>query len=697
MGAWFKENLARFAHLNREDIVGRLSTRNNDENLDALRSQQESWRHTTDGLIASSKIWLHSHPEAEEWTILLEYELPRRSRRVDGVILARDVVVLIEFKDGATGFGRADRWQAEQYALDIRDFHDASRGREIVPFLVATGSQTSPDLPDYVVGERVTSIHSTGAMVHRLGLVDSEGLTKGVSTAFTALSQRGSQSIDSDQWNNSAYMPAPWIVQAAREIFQNQDVREIKAAGSKNLDQTVEGVTELVEECRSNNRHGIAFITGAPGSGKTLAGLHVVHRKGLVDDDGEAAGVFLSGNQPLVEVIRNAIAEDPTGRGGNKISKLESERRVQTFIQHAITFRNEYAYKDDAAPPEHLILFDEAQRAWDARKLSGWRATQRKTSTMSLGPADGSDKSEPELFLEIMGRVQDWSVIIAVVGSGQEINDGEAGLGEWGKAIVNSTTDWVVRASPHVLPGKETLTGGPLVQDRETLKNLTEDPRLHLVMNVRSPRAEALNMWVDSLIELNLRSAREHFIEMQDFPLVLTRDLGAAKKWLSDRTDRDHRCDLVASAHAKRLRAWGLNVGTLKAEKSWKYWYNLNKGDIRSSNQLEVAANTYDCQGLELDWVGMCWGSDVIPDLDQSSWITRRLSGGRWQRANGDSRKYSLNGYRVLLTRARKGMVIWVPSPEGEWMMDDHTLDAEALDRVARTLMETGVPLLEPS
>ena len=216
-------------------------------------------------------------------------------------------------------------------------------------------------------------------------------------------------------------------------------------------------------------------------------------------------------------------------------------------------------------------------------------------------------------------------------------------------------------------------------------------------MNVRSPRAEALNMWVDSLIELNLRSAREHFIEMQDFPLVLTRDLGAAKKWLSDRTDRDHRCDLVASAHAKRLRAWGLNVGTLKAEKSWKYWYNLNKGDIRSSNQLEVAANTYDCQGLELDWVGMCWGSDVIPDLDQSSWITRRLSGGRWQRANGDSRKYSLNGYRVLLTRARKGMVIWVPSPEGEWMMDDHTLDAEALDRVARTLMETGVPLLEPS
>ena len=173
MGAWFKENLARFAHLNREDIVGRLSTRNNDENLDAFRSQQESWRHTIDGLIASSKIWLQNHPEAQEWTILLEYELPRRSRRVDGVILARDIVVLIEFKDGATGFGRADRWQAEQYALDVRDFHDASRGREIVPFLVATGVKTPPELPSYAANGRTGPVPSTGATAHRLGLVNS--------------------------------------------------------------------------------------------------------------------------------------------------------------------------------------------------------------------------------------------------------------------------------------------------------------------------------------------------------------------------------------------------------------------------------------------------------------------------------------------------------------------------------------------
>ena len=682
MSAWFKETLARFANLDAEDVVRRLTTRNVDENLEVLRSQQDSWRHTIGGLIESSREWLEAHQDSEGWTILLEYQLPRRSRRIDAVILARDIVVLIEFKDGATTFERADRWQAEQYALDVRDFHLASRGLEIVPFLVATNANQPAQIPDYSFEES----NSGKGQAHSLSLTNLSGLRERVSNAFEKLSRIAYPPIDCDKWDDSPYMPSPWIVQAAREIFQKQDVREIKSAGSKNLDQTVEGVVELVNRCRDENKYGIAFITGAPGSGKTLAGLQVVHSESLADDKGEPAGIFLSGNQPLVSVIQSAIAADYSGHSGRDISKAESKRRVETFIQHAYQFRNDYAYNEEAVPPEHVILFDEAQRAWDAKQLTNW---SRRGGDVARDP-----KSEPELFLNIMARAPKWSVIIAVVGSGQEINTGEAGLGEWGRAIAQSGTEWVVKASPHVLPGRANMVGEPLVKNRDELKDLTEDPRLHLEMNVRSPRAESLNQWVDSLIELDLPSARKHFAGMGDFPIALTRNLDAAKAWLLDRTDDDHRCGLIASGHARRLRAWGLNVGILKAEKGWANWFLTPKGDIRSSNQLEIPANTFDCQGLELDWVGMCWGSDLILENGRQ-WSARHLSGNRWQHARGEKRKFLLNSYRVLLTRARKGMVIWVPSVKGRWMLSDPTLDRNALDEIADLLMESGVPILE--
>jgi len=680
MSAWFKEKVARFANLDSEDVVRRLATRNIDENLEVLRSQQDSWRHTIDGLIELSRGWLEEHQDSADWTILLEYQLPRRSRRIDAVILARDIVVLIEFKDGASTFERADRWQAEQYALDVRDFHLSSRGREIVPFLVATNADQSARIPDYSLEES----NSSDGRAHLLSLTNFPGLQQGVLKAFKRLSQTSNPPIDSDEWDDSPYMPSPWIVQAAREIFQKQDVREIKSAGSKNLDQTVEGVVELVNRCRDESKYGIAFITGAPGSGKTLAGLQVVHSESLADDKGEPAGIFLSGNQPLVSVIQSAIAADYSGHSGRDISKAESKRRVETFIQHAYQFRNDYAYNEEAVPPEHVILFDEAQRAWDAKQLTTW--SRRGGSTVQ------NPKSEPDLFLNIMARAPKWSVIIAVVGSGQEINTGEAGLGEWGRAIMKSGTDWIVKASPHVLPGNATMVGDPLVKNRDELKNLTEDPRLHLEMNVRSPRAESLNQWVDSLIALDLPEARRNFSGMGDFPIALTRDLDVAKAWLLDRTDEDHRCGLVASGHARRLRAWGLNVGVLKAEKGWANWFLTRRGDIRSSDQLEIPANTFDCQGLELDWVGMCWGSDLILENGRQ-WSTRHLSGNRWRNARGEQRKFLLNCYRVLLTRARKGMVIWVPAVKEKWMLTDPTLDPNALDEIADILMESGVPL----
>ena len=325
-----------------------------------------------------------------------------------------------------------------------------------------------------------------------------------------------------------------------------------------------------------------------------------------------------------------------------------------------------------------MILFDEAQRAWDSTQVA--RFTKKSLRN-----------SEPELFLEIMGRVPNWSVIIAVVGSGQEINRGEAGLGEWGDAILKSETKWIVRASPRVLPGNPDIPSQPLFGHVDSLLDFTQDTRLHLEMNVKSPRAEALNQWVDALIDLRLSDARNLFETIDEFPLVLTRELDNAKQWLRDRTDEDHRCGLVANASAKRLRAWGIDTNSLRKDSAWADWFLKPRGDVRSSNQLEIAATNFDCQGLELDWVGMCWGNDLVFDDTQSNWDTRLFRGTSWVRASEDPRKFMLNSYRVLLTRARRGMVIWVPKADG----CDTTLNPAHFDATADLLREAGLSLID--
>ena len=293
-------------------------------------------------------------------------------------------------------------------------------------------------------------------------------------------SQVTDQDIDLHTWDDSPYKPTPWIVEAAKSIYQNHGGRDIRQSDSFNLDQTVECILELIEECQRFKKHGIAFLTGAPGSGKTLAGLQVVHDPRISGNGKEATGVFLSGNRPLVEVIRKAIAADLSGKKTAGISTAEKGRRIKTFIEHGYQFRDHYAKNPQQIPQEKVLLFYEAQRAWDADQVT--RFTKKSIR-----------HSEPELFLEIMGRSPDWSVIIAVVGSGQEINRGEEGLGEWGRAIVESGTKWVVRASPKTLPGSSAIPGNPLVPKSELLPDLKTDSRLHLEMNVRSPRAESLN------------------------------------------------------------------------------------------------------------------------------------------------------------------------------------------------------------
>jgi len=565
LSAWYKAKLIEFAKSDPQAVVGILASAASDHNFPTTPEAIIAWRTAIGGLQQAARIWAKTIPDASEWAILLEYEVPRRRRRIDALILSHDLIHLIEFKVGAGSFNRDARWQTEQYALDIRDFHAESRNRKIVPYLVATNTNSLKPAPGI----------STHPQINNLQCVNFEGLTSRIPEAYTKLAQETNSEINLSSWDDSPYKPTPWIVEAAKTIYQKHDVREIRASDSINLDQTVESVLELVEECQRLKKHGIAFITGAPGSGKTLAGLQVVHDPRISGNSREATGVFLSGNRPLVEVIRKALATDVSTGQSMGTTASERARRTETFIQHAYQFRDEYAKNPLRIPQEKVILFDEAQRAWDANQVK--RFTR-----------NALQHSEPELFLEIMGRVREWSVIIAVVGSGQEINRGEAGLGEWGTAILNSGTDWVVRASPKTLPGNAAIPGQPLVQEPGLFTDFKEDSRLHLDMNVRSPRAESLNQWVDAVIDLRFDDAIKYFAGIKEFPFVLTRDLNAAKEWLTDRTDEDHRCGLVANSSAKRLRAWGLDTNSLRNDNAWADWFLKPKGDIRSSHQLEV-------------------------------------------------------------------------------------------------------------
>lgn len=474
MGAWSKQRVGDLNNNTEESIVNSLSTASAERNLEPNKESVQAWRITVDIIRKAADYWMLHCAGAADWTVLFEYEVPRRSKRVDVIVLARDLIMLMEFKVGSDRFDRNAQWQTEQYALDLRDFHKVSRDRTIVPFLIATEAVSS----DPSTLRRGTNKSNVVHCVSQAELATRAAFT------YERLTDGTSPPIDVADWDASPYQPTPWIVRAAQDIFQNHDVSEIKLADSHNLDSTVDSVFELVEFCKSNGRHGISFITGAPGSGKTLAGLQVIHHQRLVGDQ-DSAGVFLSGNRPLVEVIRKALSIDATRREAGENAK-EMERRIETFIQHAYAFRTEYLENPTRRPHEHIILFDEAQRAWDSDQVRRWTK-------------GAINKSEPELFLEFMSRFSDWSVIIAVVGSGQEINRGEAGLSEWGRAIENSTSDWVIKASPQVLSERSDLPGGDLFDPIPSSAQVQQDGRLHLTMNVRSPGLKNLtNGWIRS-------------------------------------------------------------------------------------------------------------------------------------------------------------------------------------------------------
>ena len=590
--------------------------------------------------------------------IHFEFVVPRIGRRADCVLLIGGVLIVLEFKINSDSFDRAGIDQVHDYALDLKNFHRGSHVIAIVPILVATGSTAEAGDILYADDE-VASPLKTGV----------QGLRAAIEKAI--LSMPG-PTIDHDLWASSGYLPTPTIVEAAQALYQNHNVTDIARsdAGARNLQLTDACIGAIIEQSKTLGRKSICFITGVPGAGKTLAGLNIAARRAIDHKDEHA--VFLSGNGPLVDVLREALARDQAKREG--IRKKDAERRVYTFVQNIHHFRDEYL-RDQSEPVEKVVVFDEAQRAWTKEQASKFMQTKRG--------ATGFAQSEPEFLISVMDRHPDWCTVVCLIGGGQEINTGEAGLLEWLTALQTRFPDWDVHAS--ALLDDRHYTVDPAAVAVLQTERVETHPELHLAVSMRSFRAERLSAFVGAILDGNAEEAHALYLGLQDrYPLWVTRDLGEAKAWLRSVARGTERTGLVASSGGHRLRPEGIYV---KASIDPANWFLNDKYDVRSSFYLEEVATEFDIQGLELDWVGVCWDADLRREA--TSWQSYSFRGKVWNAVRADDRqRYLKNAYRVLMTRARQGMVIYIPTGND----DDWTRPTAYYDQTYAFLRDCGVP-----
>ncbi|MBB6099405.1 hypothetical protein HNR42_002846 [Deinobacterium chartae] len=657
--------MERFLQEDDDAIIGALVTAVAKTGIESQRATQiAAWREE----IRILKDQLHAH-DLRRWHIALEYELPRRSKRPDVILLADDVIFVVEFKVGAKDHDASARWQAEDYCLNLRDFHAESRNRTLVPVVCASNASNAPE-DDAPIG--------TGtAGVQHVIQTNRWHLGQHLIRAHAEHHRPDAPPIEACAWLTSPYRPTPTITEAAIRLYEHHGVRDLSHSHAYNLDRTTGMLTRIVRDAREHHRRVICFVTGVPGAGKTLTGLDVVHDPALRSHDAPA-GIFLSGNGPLVKVVQEAIVMSQVRQGRRR---QDCMHEVTTFIQNVHQFLRYHHEHPELAPHEHVVVFDEAQRAWDSAQM------QRKWNV---------GVSEADVLLDVMERLPDWSVVIALVGGGQEIFSGEAGLEEWGRALERRGDRWEIVASPDVVEGAASVAGHRLfahgIPEQVTIR---EEPDAHLAVSVRSHRAQRLAEWVNDLLTLNPERARHVLPDSREFPLFVTRDLDQARAWLRLRSgmDPDRRCGLVATSEDQRLRAHGLESSSaFRLDYPFQKWFLAPPSDCRSSYTLEVAASEFECQGLELDWVGVCWGGDLTPESDQVTWAYRKFRGANWQNVRQDvERAYVRNRYRVLLTRARQGMVIWVPPGAAH----DPTRDPQRFDRLYQYLRSAGVPDLQ--
>lgn len=655
--AWYGATVEVFLQTPADEVVNNLIV---NSEFPVLPTQRDAWVGSINVLCASL-IGL-------EGSIFLEFNIPRMGRRIDAVVIIGPVCLVVEFKIGEAEFNRQDVEQAWDYALDLKNFHEASHTISIVPVLVA--SEANISLP--------TSLIADHDEVYKPIYVGSDGLRSVIDLAQQAIA--GSD-IDQKRWPTASYRPTPTIIESARALYAQHSVQDIARndAGAQNLAVTSLKIDDLVDDAIENEKKIICFVTGVPGAGKTLVGLNVAtrHRREL---ELPTHAVYLSGNGPLVAVLTEALTRDEVAHHkslGEKVRKGEVRTKVKAFIQNVHNFRDE-ALKDPGAPADHVVIFDEAQRAWNLQKTASFMLRRKNRP--------GFDMSEPEFLISYMDRHEDWAVIVCLVGGGQEINTGEAGIDAWLDAINSRYPNWDAYISSR-LTDREYASGNAVSKARQR-KNVYFEDSLHLAISMRSFRAENVSEFVKALLDNESHVARDQFSKLaSSYPIVITRDLEQAKHWTRSQARGTERYGLLASSKAQRLKPHAIDV---RFNINPVHWFLNDRDDTRSSYYLEDVATEFQAQGLELDWACVTWDGDLR--FSDSGWSYHDFRGSRWCNVRKpENQNYLLNAYRVLLTRARQGMVIFIPPGDSA----DPTRTPEFYDPTFQYLTDLGIPLLE--
>lgn len=655
--AYYSEAISNFCSMPDYSVLGIIS-RECDFSVDD--TQKRAWREEI--------AFLQTLLAPFDGYIAFEYSIPRMGKRIDVVLIIDAIIFVLEFKVGEAHYRNDAIDQVFDYALDLQYFHEMSHGKFIVPVLI-------PTLATKTLGKLELS-SSIDRVLKPLCVSPTDLKT----IIVTTLAECKGAKIDPREWENGRYYPTPTIIEAAMSLYSSHTVVDITRndAGAKNLASTSEALFRIINNCRLESKKAICFVTGVPGAGKTLVGLNAATHYAGKDD---YHSVFLSGNGPLVSVLREALARDEIARMDKEktpVTKKAARSRVSLFIQNVHHFRDEYL-KDVSAPFEHVALFDEAQRAWNLEQTSIFMKTKKGLP--------GFTQSEPEYLISCMDRHRDWATIVCLVGGGQEINTGEAGIAEWLHSIKRSFPHWDIYLSPNLRDAEYNAESTVLQYARESSLGYHFDPTLHLSVSMRSYRSENVSRLVKEILDLEKDSAAKTVKQISsDFPIVLTRSLDRAKAWLKEKARGSERYGIVVSSQAQRLKPHAIDI---RMPIDPVHWFLDGKDDTRSSYYLEDVATEFQIQGLELDWSCVVWDADFR--YTEKGWSNHSFVGSRWNTIKKEDRKqYQKNAYRVLLTRARQGMVIVVPNGDA----NDQTRAREFYDPTFDYLVSIGVQLL---
>lgn len=632
-----------------ETLLGKLMVSDEFSTTDL---QKNAWRKEIDILQDQLR-------SVENGDIAFEYTIPRMGHRIDVVCIIRGLIFLLEFKVGDSEYRKSTADQVMDYALDLKYFHELSADRYIIPISIPTEAPSVCNEVSFMEDKISNVLKCTK---------DNIGLTIG-----SVLSSVQDQDLSIADWINSRYAPTPTIIEAAQAMYRNHSVKDISRndAGAHNLTATTETINQIIDDCKRNHKKAICFVTGVPGAGKTLAGLNIANERHNFDADEHA--VFLSGNGPLVDILQAALAKDRSSRAG--ITIAEAKKETKAFIQIIHRFRDE-ALTTNNPPAEKVAIFDEAQRAWNEESLTDFM--KRKKGV------DAFNQSEPEFLIRIMDRHQDWAVIVCLVGGGQEIYNGEAGIIDWFRALQKKFRNWHIYLSDKITDSE--YVGNSSIEELLTGCSYSLRPALHLGVSLRSFRSEKLAEFVKLLLDNEPSAAAAVYSELSiHYPIILTRDLDKAKEWIRKKARGTERYGLLASSEGKRLRGIGIWVPSVINHVGW---FLNEKDNVDSSYFLEVAASEFKVQGLEIDYSILAWDADLRRSGKGFDYF--KFRGTRWNHVNNmQQQKYLKNAYRVLMTRARQGMIIFVPS--GTDPEDDPTRDSAFYDDIYKYLRSCGI------